>query len=121
VISSVEGLGDSGLTATLRPLAAMGWPEGPWRTDPSTLDGGLQAAVLWNDHTLGSASLPTRIDEVRLFADGPSATEIVCQVTAKGSQVPKVMADISFSSGGVVTTEFVGLETHLRSAATSPA
>jgi hypothetical protein len=46
---------------------------------------------------------------------------VVCQVTAQGSQGQKVKADVSFSSGGVVTTEFVGLETHLRATAPTSA
>ena len=116
MITTVDGLGETGLVATLQPLSAMGWPEESWQTDPSILDGGLQGAVLWNDRNLGGASLPTRIAEVRMFSEGPASGEVSCQVAAKGSQGRKSIADVTFVSNGLVTTKFIGLETHLRTA-----
>ena len=115
MISSVDGFGESGISATLRPVSEMSWPNETWATDPVAYDGGLQAAVLYNGRRTGAASLPTHIGEVRFYAAGSASQEVVCHMMAKGSDGPKVSSDVQFVTDGVVTTEFIGLVTHLRS------
>jgi hypothetical protein len=58
VVRDVQ-LGTDGLSALLVGTHEKAWLPDTWQTDPALLDGGLQLALLWTEHALGRASLPT--------------------------------------------------------------
>jgi hypothetical protein len=78
------------------------------------LDGGLQLALLWCQHVLGGASLPTGIAEIRTWADAPATGPIRCTLTGRSAKGSKSVSDVVFrDASGNLLAEFVGVETHL--------
>src|SRR5690606_2983479 len=60
-------VGTDGLSASLVGTHEKAWLPDVWQTDPALLDGGLQLALLWTEHTLGRASLPTGLGALHVY------------------------------------------------------
>jgi hypothetical protein len=112
VIRSVDGIADSGLTATLEGVGARDWV-GSWQLDPALLDGGLQAAVLWAQRKLGAGSLPTAISSLHVYHPGPAAGIVRCVLVGRDASQKRAVADAAFlASNGSVVAELRGIEVH---------
>jgi malonyl CoA-acyl carrier protein transacylase len=112
VIRSVDGIADSGLTATLEGVGARDWV-GSWQLDPALLDGGLQAAVLWAQRKLGAGSLPTAISSLHIYHPGPAAGIVHCVLVGREASQKRAVADAAFlASNGSVVAELRGIEVH---------
>ena len=112
VIRSVDGIADSGLTATLEGVGARDWV-GSWQLDPALLDGGLQAAVLWAQRKLGAGSLPTAISSLHVYHPGPAAGIVRCVLVGREASQKRAVADAAFlASNGSVVAELRGIEVH---------
>jgi hypothetical protein len=112
VIRSVDGIADSGLTATLEGVGARDWV-GSWQLDPALLDGGLQAAVLWAQRKLGAESLPTAISSLHIYHPGPVTGPIHCVLAGREASHKRALSDVAFlSSNGSVVAELRGIEVH---------
>jgi malonyl CoA-acyl carrier protein transacylase len=112
VIRSVDGIADSGLTATLEGVGARDWA-GSWQLDPALLDGGLQAAVLWAQRKLGAGSLPTAISSLHVYHPGPAAGIVRCVLVGREASQNRAVADAAFlASNGSVVAELRGIEVH---------
>ena len=82
-------------------------------TDPAALDGALQLAVLWTEHVLGDASLPTRVAAVRLWADGPLG-QLRGVVSGRSAEGHRAVCDVALiAADGRLAAELHGVETHL--------
>ena len=113
LIDHIEGVGRNGITAALTVKSRMEWPNA-WCADPLALDGGLQLALLWSQHVLGGASLPTSIKEVRTFTDRPVCGPLRCTLTGRTATGQRTLSDLVFHSAkGDVLAELDGVETHL--------
>jgi hypothetical protein len=74
----------------------------------------LQLALLWCQHVLGGASLPTGIGEIRTWADAPVDGPIHCTLTGRTAKGKKSVSDLAFrDASGNLLAELVGVETHL--------
>jgi hypothetical protein len=92
------------------------WLDGGWRTDPAAFDGLLQAALLWHDHRVGGASLPTRVSALRLFTDTPARGALRGRLSARKSDPLRSVLDLVLvDDQGRCVAELVGLQVHARS------
>jgi malonyl CoA-acyl carrier protein transacylase len=115
VLERVRGVSEDGIEVEMRGVRRARWPDHGWHTDPAAVDGGLQAAVLWHEHTIGGPALPTRIAEVRLVAEGPARDRVLCSVTARKTGSLRGECDVTFfDEEGNCLTELLGLQTHAR-------
>ena len=119
-IRDIAGISEHGIVAELAGVEGAGWAsdgtaaDQKWSTDPIALDGGLQLALLWCMRALGGASLPTSIEEIRIWADAPFVGPIRCTLTGRKSVGRKSLSDLIFQdANGDTLAEFVGVETHL--------
>ncbi len=89
-ITSIEGIHDGGMVATLAPSLpqhCLTGGEGRWIVDPVLIDSGFQLSILWARAHLGMTPLPARIRRYRRFAaipDAPVRCELHAQVRAGG-------------------------------------
>ena len=115
VIREVEAVSEDGISASMHGVRAVGWPEEGWRTDAAALDGGLQLALLWSEHVLGGASLPTGIGRFRTWTDTPQDGAFRCVLTgSRASRGGKAVSDMVFlDQNGKPFAELSGVETHL--------
>jgi hypothetical protein len=114
VIEHLDGVSDEGITARLRGVKPMGWPEEPWALDVAALDGGLQLALLYTQHVLGGASLPTSIESVRSFASTPGEGPLRCLAVRRGLRDAGATTDIVImNESGERLAELNGVRTHL--------
>jgi hypothetical protein len=115
VVERVRGISTEGIEVELRGVRRARWADHGWHTDPAAFDGGLQAALLWHEHAIGGPSLPTRIAEVRLIADGPATGPVLCRATARKTGSLRGECDLAFfDAEGNCLTEILGLQTHAR-------
>src|SRR5436305_10112936 len=82
-IRSVKGISASGAAALVSGARELGWPGGPWKTDPALVDAGLQLALLWAEQVLGGASLPMSIGRFQVLRPGLSDGHARCVVLAR--------------------------------------
>jgi acyl transferase domain-containing protein/NADP-dependent 3-hydroxy acid dehydrogenase YdfG len=82
VLRGLDALSDSGADARVIGVRDIGWPGGPWWTDPAAVDGALQTAVLWAGHAIGGAALPMGVDTLRVHRTGPAPGPLRCSVRA---------------------------------------
>jgi NAD(P)-dependent dehydrogenase (short-subunit alcohol dehydrogenase family) len=96
VLRTLDDLSGKEVGADLHGTDEVGWGAGPWLTDPATLDGGLQLAILWALHNTNRKSLPTRFEAfVPLGASGARARRCDLQVRQSGRH--ETVADLLFS------------------------
>jgi hypothetical protein len=110
VLRRLEGLSRRGAEARLVGVRAIGWPGGPWWTDPAAIDGALQAAVLWARQATGQATLPMGMDELRVHRQGPAPGTLRCLVRATSAAADQTRCDIALlDEDGEVRTELLGV------------
>lgn len=79
-LHGVDGVSTAGAAGDVIGVADLGWPAGDWTLDPAAVDGGLQLALLWAHHVLGSAALPMAVAECRPHRQGPLRGPARCVV-----------------------------------------
>jgi hypothetical protein len=110
VLRRMGGLSRRGAEAQVVGVAAIGWPGGPWWTDPAAIDGALQAAVLWARHVTGDATLPMGLDALRVHRAGPAPGTLRCLVSATSIAADQTRCDIALlDEDGEVRTELLGV------------
>jgi NADP-dependent 3-hydroxy acid dehydrogenase YdfG len=110
VLRRVEGLSRYGAEARVVGVRAMGWPGGPWWTDPAAIDGALQVAVLWARHATGNATLPMGVDTLRVHRAGPAPGTLRCLVRAASIAADATRCDIALlDEDGEVRSELLGV------------
>jgi hypothetical protein len=63
-VQRLGSMGAGGGCGSLVGSTTLGWPGGPFATDPAALDGCLQLAFLWGHHHLGRRSLPASLGRI---------------------------------------------------------
>ncbi len=113
-LRTIEGLSPEGGAAELVGTGGLGWPGGPWLTDPAALDGGLQLSILWGLLARGRSSLPTGVGAFVRHQKAPSDGALRCTLAARVVGDYKLVCDLSFGSdeGGLVA-ELRDVEMHL--------
>jgi NADP-dependent 3-hydroxy acid dehydrogenase YdfG len=114
VLRRVQGLSRHGAEARVVGVRAIGWPGGPWWTDPAAIDGALQAAVLWARYATGDATLPMGIDALRVHRAGPAPGTLRCLVraTSRATSIAadQIRCDIALlDEDGEVRSELLGV------------
>jgi hypothetical protein len=110
VLRRVDGLSRHGAEARVVGVRAIGWPGGPWWTDPAAIDGALQAAVLWAGYATGDATLPMGMDALRVHRAGPAPGTLRCLVRATSIAADQTRCDIALlDKDGEVRTELLGV------------
>ena len=110
VLRRVEGLSRHGVEASVAGVRAIGWPGGPWWTDPAAIDGALQAALLWAGHATGDATLPMGVDAVHVHRAGPAPGTLRCLLRATSIAADESRCDIALlDEDGEVRTELLGV------------
>jgi hypothetical protein len=106
----VDALSDNGADAHVVGLRDLGWPGGPWWTDPAAIDGALQAAVLWASHATGAATLPMGLDALRVHRPGPAPAALRCLVRAVSVQSGQARCDaLLLDADGRPRAELLGV------------
>jgi hypothetical protein len=122
VIRSVQGVSRDGIVGTLSGTQTAAWPGASWRSDVAAMDGGLQMALLWSQHSLGGAVLPMALGEYRSYRDGLAASEYQCVVHGRKILDARTVCDIALTdTSGQVVAELIGVETVLRPGETKTA
>ncbi len=99
-ITSIDGLADAGINATLRaapkPKEWMTRPvRGRWITEPLAIDCGLQAVIVWSATQAGAPSLPHRIGAYRQFHPFPvEGAKLGVRISEQTSS--RVVADLDW-------------------------
>ena len=107
-------VGTDGLSASLVGTHEKAWLPDAWQTDPALLDGGLQLALLWTEHTLGRASLPTGLGALHVYKPGAPAGELRATLHARSATGARAVTDVSFvDAGGELVASLEGVETHV--------
>ena len=141
MIRSIDGISNDGMVAQLAGVSEVDWRAGtlsegrasstesgsganggaePWSTDPRALDGGLQMALVWCQHVLGGASLPTGIGEIRNFVETPASGSIRCTLIGRSASGQKSVSDLVFrDEAGRLLAALSNVETHLLPNSTS--
>ncbi|MEU3624891.1 hypothetical protein BS329_01735 [Amycolatopsis coloradensis] len=83
-----------GATGVVLGLRAVGWPDGPWHTDPAAVDGALQLAGLWAAERLGGAWLPMSVGRLLLGREGPVSVPVRCLVRVGDTERDVVTCDV---------------------------
>jgi NADP-dependent 3-hydroxy acid dehydrogenase YdfG len=110
VLREVKGMSMDGAQARIAGVRAIGWPGGPWWTDPAAIDGALQAAVLWARHATGDATLPMAVDALRVHRAGPARGTLRCVVRATSIAADQTRCDIALlDEDEEVRTELLGV------------
>ena len=110
VIRQLSGLSRHGAEARVAGVRAMGWPGGPWWTDPAAIDGALQAALLWAGQVTGDATLPMGVDALRVHRAGPAPGTLRCLLRATSVAADQSRCDIALlDEDGEVRTELLGV------------
>ncbi len=92
-ITAIEGLGEEGMTLTLRahPTSErlVPGPARAWASDPLVIDGLFQALIVWTRARLGAPSLPSRLESLRWFRPlaGDSVRAVVKVRSVEGASV----------------------------------
>ncbi|MBC7174159.1 MAG: polyketide synthase dehydratase domain-containing protein, partial [Polyangiaceae bacterium] len=112
-IRELEGVSREGGAARLVGAQALGW-QGAFETDPALLDGGLQLALLWTEHAIGGASLPTSVQGFHVYSQGLAEGDLRCILTARETNAARGICDLFFvDQGGKPVAELRGVQTHV--------
>jgi hypothetical protein len=115
VIRELEGIGENGAVGTLVGTRAKAWGDEGWQSDPALLDGGLQLAVLWTERRLGGSALPTGIEAVQLYREGPIDGLVRAIAFARRAADGHAVCDVTFvDEEGRAVAELRGVSTHVR-------
>jgi acyl transferase domain-containing protein/NADP-dependent 3-hydroxy acid dehydrogenase YdfG len=109
-LQRLDALSADGADARVVGVRVMGWPGGPWWTDPAAVDGALQAAVLWAHRATGHATLPMAVDVLRVHRTGPAPGPLRCLVRGHTVSDGQSRCDIALLDGdGEPRAELVGV------------
>jgi NAD(P)-dependent dehydrogenase (short-subunit alcohol dehydrogenase family) len=115
VIKALNGVGNEGISGTLKGVDKAKWGWENWNTDVAALDGGLQLLLLWARDAMGGAALPMGIGEIRMSANTPPVGHIECTAQCRTASKSRGVADVSFhDEEGTLFTEFKNVELILR-------
>jgi hypothetical protein len=81
-VEALGSMGEEGGSGRLAGTTALGWPGGPYRTDPAALDGCLQLALLWGHHHMERQTLPTALGRVVWCRPGVETGPLSCSFRA---------------------------------------
>ncbi|ORA22972.1 hypothetical protein BST12_08155 [Mycobacterium angelicum] len=81
-------------TGSLHGLAAAGWRDDGWATDPAALDGCLQLATVWSFEQLGHKTLPLRLGEVVRYRAGALGAGLRCVLSNGDAKSNRAVCDI---------------------------
>jgi malonyl CoA-acyl carrier protein transacylase/acyl carrier protein len=81
-VVALGSMGEEGGSGRLVGTTVLGWPGGPYTTDPAALDGCLQLAFLWGCHYLGRRSLPAALGRVVWCRPGVETGRLSCSFRA---------------------------------------
>ncbi|MCV7075869.1 SDR family oxidoreductase [Mycobacterium szulgai] len=81
-------------TGSLHGLAAAGWRDDGWATDPAALDGCLQLATVWSFEQLGHKTLPLRLGEVVRYRAGALGAGLRCVLSNGDARSNRAICDI---------------------------
>jgi hypothetical protein len=110
VLRRLDALSDDGAEAQIAGVREIGWPGGPWWTDPAAIDGALQTAVLWAGHATGHAMLPMGVDALRVHRAGPAPGVLRCLVRAVAASADQARCDIALlDQDGGLRAELLGV------------
>ena len=113
MIRAVQGVSDAGISGDLVGAAGLGWT-GAYTTDPALVDGGLQLALLWTQHALGGASLPTGVQRFQQWDGSVAGGTVRCVLRGRTVGRERAVSDIAFvTEAGVVIAELTGVDTHV--------
>jgi len=106
----IDALSADGAAASVVGVRGLGWPGGPWWTDPAAVDGALQAAVVWAHRATGDVTLPMAVGELRLYRTGPAPGPLRCLVRAGDLADGQSTCDIALiDADGQPRTELLGV------------
>jgi len=112
-VHSVEGVCADGLVARLRGAQELGWSQHALCSDPGLLDGALQLALLWTEHRIERASLPTSVAAVHLYRTGAVAGELHAVLRGREVSPQRVVCDVHLATAdGQPVAVLHGIETH---------
>jgi hypothetical protein len=115
VIAAVEALGAAGAVAQLRGARVVD-DAAHNCTDVGLIDGALQLALRWTEHTLHGASLPTHVHHIDLHRVGPVPGMVTAQLRAcrEGNSAARAVCDVVLvDDKGQAIVSLIGVETHL--------
>ncbi|MGW0563198.1 SDR family NAD(P)-dependent oxidoreductase [Streptomyces sp. NPDC003016] len=95
VIERIRILGRAGAHSTVRGLREADWPREPWHTDVAAMDGALQTAVLWVEHTWKRITVPMGVEDYLLHATGPAPGPVRCSVRPVSVRSSELTCDIA--------------------------
>ena len=122
LVRDVQRVGPEGLVAHVDGLRAAGWGGEGWATDPAALDAVLQLGLVWFDHALGGASLPTGLERLRVFAPGPVSGPTRCLLRGRTQGRDAVRYDAwLIDAAGRPLAELRGVQHHRVPTAARPA
>lgn len=99
-IERIDGIGDGGLVAAIRPGVGPGsWMQEPlrsdWLTNPLGIDAAYQAAIVWCREKLGAPSLPAAFASYRQYREwSREPVSIAIDVTRRERN--RMMCDVHF-------------------------
>ncbi len=99
-LTAVHGVGDDGISGSLRPSAPhqllSGDPQSPWLIDPVVIDSGLQLIILWTRMRWGMTPLPSGFRAYRRLGS-LSSSRIDCRVRIRPESGDHIIhADLFF-------------------------
>lgn len=111
-VQTLEEYSDQGGSGIIAGIGQMGWPSGPWVTNPPALDGGMQLGFLWGMARTELAYLPQRLGSYIPHYDGePPKGPFRCVFEARLSGSYRIECDLVFTSlDGKAVAELRDLE-----------
>jgi hypothetical protein len=106
-VEALGSMGEQGGSGRLAGTTALGWPGGPYVTDPAALDGCLQLAMLWGYHHMGRQALPTALGRVVLCRPGVITGPLSCSFRAARGR-DRLSADILLTDADGAAVLYLG-------------
>lgn len=93
-LAALSALDEGYASAELHGAQQLDWLQNGSSIDQAALDGALQLALLWGQHTLGKESLPLGVDRLVLCHDGPLMGPLRCVLTGRVKDSSTTQSDI---------------------------
>ena len=115
VIEEMDGIGENGISGTLKGVENADWSWEKWDTDVAAMDGGLQMLLLWARDKMGGAALPMGIGQAKMPISKPQSGPIHCFARCRSASPLRGLADVYFQDqNGKSISEFKNVELILR-------
>lgn len=92
VLHDVGQPGDDGMRARVYRAPDVGWPAADYHTDPATMDGAMQLAVLWTAKWVNGLSLPLKVARFRQYA--PFDGELELRLRGRTATNSRAVSDV---------------------------